>query len=231
MNKTTVARRADLKAALKQFRKGQTITLEDLALLWGVTKARFINIRATIADFPDPIGKQGNAILYEARAVLDCLLRHETRNDRAESSKSKKIARILGGSGETTEDDPLPATEMLALARAGAEVDKRLREQGLLVKFSDVQEIAQEVFGEISAFLSKLSDTIDPNGKMPTTVRSLIDASGKDALLRIYNRLNDMLTDNADRDAHPAKATRARPNRPRRPPVRREPKGRVRKRA
>jgi hypothetical protein len=58
---------------------------------------------------------------------------------------------------------------MLALARAGAERDKRMREQGVLVLFTDVQQVASEVFGEISSTLSKLSDLVDPNGRFRAT--------------------------------------------------------------
>lgn len=229
--KSPIARRADLQAALKQFKKTETISLEDLARLWGVTKARFVNVRNEIVDFPEPVGKQGNALLYQARPAIQALLDHEKRHDGLHASKSDKVRRILGAGRTTDEDAPLPPTELLSLARAGAEVDKRLREQGLLVEFAKVQEVASEVFGEISAVLSKLSDVVDPNGKLPANVRALVDAGGKDALLRMYNRLNDMLGGNADRDPHPATPDRAKPNRPRRARVRPGSKKGVRKRA
>jgi hypothetical protein len=228
--KSSVARRADLKAALKRFKKGETITLDDIARLWGVTKPRFLNIRNDIADFPEPIGKQANALLYDAKPTLECLLNHETRNDQAVAKRSSKVARILGAS-KADEEEPLPPTEMLALARAGAERDKRLREQGMLVKFTDVQQVASEVFGEMSSTLSKLSDLVDPNGKLPAHVRDLVDGGGKDVLLRLYNRFNDMLGGNADLNAHPAAANRARPHRARRPRPRPGSKKGVRARA
>jgi phage terminase Nu1 subunit (DNA packaging protein) len=219
--KSSIARRADLAAALKSFKKREHITIEDLALLWGVTKARFVNLRGQIADFPLPIGKDGNALLYEARPAIESLLRYESRNDTATAARSSKVARILGASAPD-EESALPASEMLALARARAEVQKQQKEQGTLVTFAEVQEVAAEVFGEISNVLGKLSDSVDPNGKLPATVRAILDDLGKDLLLRSYNRMNDMLSD--DVDGHPPGATkaRARPDRPRRAKVSRK---------
>lgn len=230
MSKSQIARRADLKAAIKRFRKGETITLEDLARLWGVVKARFINLRNDIADFPEPIGKQGNVHLYEARPALESLLRHEMRNDKIVAAKSSKVAKILGAMSKDEEEDHLPPSELLSLARAGAERDKRLREQGELCKFEDVQQVAVEVFGEISATLSKLSDLVDPNGRLPGNVRELVDAGGKDVLLRLYNRLDDMLAGHVDVSAATAKVDRGGPDRARRPRVHKKPKRGVAKR-
>lgn len=221
MSKSPIARRADLATALKRFKKGEQISLQDLAFLWGVSKARFVNVRNEITDFPDPVGKQGNGLLYNAREAIEALVRHDKRNDQVIASKSSKVRRILGASAADAEEDaPLPPSEMLALARAGAEVDKRLREQGTLVKFSEVQEIASEVFGELSNVLSKLSDSVDPNGRLPGTVRTLLDGQGKDLLLRMYAKLNDMLDDHVDVVPDRAVPARKRPNRPRRTTVR-----------
>jgi hypothetical protein len=221
MSKSTIARKADLATAFKRFKKGEQISLEDLARLWGVTKARFINIRNDIQDFPDPVGKQGNAHLYEAKAAIAALIRHESRNDAQVNAKSAKVARILGATVHAAEEEgALPAAEMLALARARAEIAKRLQEQGTLVKFSDVQQTAAEVFGEISQVLGKLSDSVDPNGKLSGQVRAIMDDLGKDLLLRMYNKLDDMLTDDVDSHTHRATPARKRTHRPRRTKVR-----------
>lgn len=220
MSKSPIARRADLATALKRFKKGEAISLEDLARLWGVTKARFVNVRNDIADFPEHIAKQGNALLYDAKPAIEALITHERRHDQLHSTKSDKVRRILGAAKAEDEDAPLPPSEMLALARAGAEVDKRRREQGELVRFSEVQEIAANVFGVISHNLSKLSDSVDPNGKLPGQVRALIDEKGKDLLLRMYNDLNDMLGGDAVDNTTRATKARARPTRSRRPKVR-----------
>lgn len=221
MSKSSIERRADLQAALAQFKtKRETVTLQELADLWGVSKPRFINLRAQIRDFPDDVGKDGNALLYQAKPAIEALLRYETRNDQATAAKATKIARILG-SPAPEQEGALPASEMLALARARGEIQKQLQDQGLLVKASEVQEIVGEVFGILSSTLGTLSDSVDPNGKLPGPTRSLLDQLGKDLLLRTYRHLDKVLGD-VDGDTGSAAPARARPARPRRPKAHRK---------
>ncbi len=223
MAKSSPTRRADLEAALKRFKKGEHISLEDCGRLWGVSKARFVNVRNEIADFPEAIGKQGNALLYEARPAIEALLRHEKRHDSRVSAKSKKISAILGrGRADGEEDEgALPASEMLALIRARAEVEKQLRAQGQLMLGTQVAEVAGQVFSYISNVVGKLSDSVDPNGKLPGPTRTLLDGLGKDLLLRMHEELSDMLGGNADAIPSRTASTRGRPNRTRRTAPRR----------
>lgn len=224
MAKSSPTRRADLDAALKRFKKGESISLEDLGRLWGVSKARFVNVRNDIADFPEHVGKQGNALLYPARPALESLLRHEKRHDSRVSARSAKVAKILGSRGDQAEEEgALPPSEMLALARAGAEIEKRRRLQGELMLGSAVAETAAQVFGYMSQTLGKLSDSVDPNGKLPGPTRTLLDGLGKDLLLRMHDDLSDMLGGNADAIPSRTAPARARTNRTRRTASRRKP--------
>jgi hypothetical protein len=211
--------------------KNETITLEDLARLWGVSKARFINIRSDIADFPDPVGKQGNAILYEPRrARAPAAPRNPQRSgDGRPIVEGRADPRRRQGTAMTK-------TTRCRRRNAGARPRRRRaptsacasRGAGSVHRRSAGRV---EVFGEISSTLSKLSDVVDPNGKLPSHVRDLVDGGGKEVLLRIYNRLNDMLGWNADLDVHPAAANRTRPDRARRTRVRKKRPRRVRARA
>lgn len=224
MTKPTSARRDDLVATLKQFKKGEHISLEDLGSLWGVSKARFVNVRNEIADFPEPIGKQGNALLYDARPAIECLIRRVERTNKASSARSAKVAQILGGrDAEVEDDDHLPPSEMLALSRAGAEIEKRRRAQGELVLAAQVHEIAGMVFGYLSQRLGKLSNSVDPNGRLPGNVKTTLDGLGKDLLLRMHEDLSDMLGGNADAKPSRAAPPRARTAPTRKPRVRRKP--------
>lgn len=229
--KDSVRRRADLQAAAKAFKKADTITLADLALLWGVSKPRFINIRNTIPDFPEPIGKQGNTDLYNAKAAVQGLLTYETRNDTVTAAKASKVRAILGAADPGEDDQALPPSEMLALSRARAEIEKRMVEQGELVRFIDVQHTIAQVFGHISNVVGKLSDSVDPNGALPGHVRQSLDGLGKELLLRIYADLNDMLAEDANSDARGTEAARVRPDKPRRAPPRQKRKSSGPKRA
>lgn len=224
MTKPTSTRRADLVAALKQFKKGESISLEDLGALWGVSKARFVNVRNEIPDFPEPIGKQGNALLYDARPAIECLVKRIERTNKASSARSAKVAQILGGrDADHDEDDSLPPSEMLALSRAGAEIEKRRRAQGELVLASQVHEAAGKVFGYLSQVLGKLTNSVDPNGRMAPAARQLIDAAGKDLLLRMHDDLSDMLGGNADDHTRGTASARSRTTVTRKPRVRRKP--------
>lgn len=223
MTKPTSTRRADLLAALKQFKKNEAISLEDLGALWGVSKARFVNVRNEIPDFPEPIGKQGNALLYDARPAIECLVRRIEKTNKASSARSAKVAKILGGrEAEVDDDDHLPPSEMLALSRAGAEIEKRRREQGQLVLASDLHEVAGQVFGYISQRLGKLSDSVDPNGRLPAGPRQTLDALGKDLLLRMHEDMSDMLGGNADHKPTRTAAARGPTAATRKPRVRRK---------
>jgi hypothetical protein len=191
--KSSVARRADLKAAIKRFRKDETITLEDLARLWGVSKARFINIRSDIAEFPDPVGKQGNAILYEAKGALECLLRHETRNDNATARPIVEgradPRRRQGRRGRTTRCRRAKCWRWPAPAPS---VDKRMREQGVLVR-SPTSSRSRRRSSARSAARFRNCPTSSTRTAACRARPRLVDGGGKELLLRCYNRLNDML--------------------------------------
>lgn len=191
-------RRQDLAAALKRVKAEDVLTLEELALLWGVTKPRFVSERNLMATFPDHI-KQGNVYFYPAKAAIQAMLDHETRHDKMNRDRAAIAARILGkGRQEEVDSAGHSVNELATLNRMATEMEEREREQGKYIPAAEVARVCGEVFSEISEFMSSLDAKVDPNGLLPLEIRAMILSNGKDALLRLHRLMRDMLRADAD---------------------------------
>ena len=196
-DKTDHQRISDLRAALKRANADDMISLEGCADIWGVSKPRFVNVRKRFATFPDPI-PDGNKHLYPAREALQGMLDNleRIRSDAAE--RAKRQAAILGG--EDLEEALLHHTpqELVTLNRLQADIAQREHAQGLYIPIAEVQRVAGAVFSEISDFMSRLSNLIDPHGRLDPADRVLIDKEGRERLLEVHARLKVLLSDHAD---------------------------------
>ena len=97
---TNLTRVQDIRGALKRAKAGDLLSLTDCAMIWGISKGAFVNVRNRMATFPD--GQEGakNTILYPAVAALNAMLEHETRADAAEQERQQRAAAILGMNGK-----------------------------------------------------------------------------------------------------------------------------------
>ncbi len=193
-------RRRDIAAALKRAKPGDHLTLQDIALVWGVTKQRFVTVRNQMADFPDPLPGQGNVYIYPAKQALEAMLAHETRHDDAARARQKRTALILGhvARGRAAEDiGAYTPNDLSTLARLAADTEQRERDQGLYVPVAEVAALAGEIFGEISEFMGGLANMVDPHGLLPPSTRAQIDSGGSEALLGLHRRMKDMLSPDA----------------------------------
>lgn len=218
----------DLKAALKSAkRSGGWLSLMDCAALWGVSKPRFVNKRAEIADFPE-VGKQeGNAHFYPEKPALRAMIGYLERHQKAAEQKAASRAVLIGGGGGAGSAAIAGAlsvhsvSELATLNRLAAELEEREREQGLWVLKAEVSMVVGDVFSEISDLLSNLANKIDPHGNLPAKTRAHIDTEGKEKLLVLHGKLKDMMATDADHGSN--RTANARSGRA---PTRRKPKGR-----
>lgn len=232
MNLDDARRISDLKAALKRAGVDSLLSLDDLALIWGTAKSRFVTVRNQIPGFPDPIlapkemRLPPKAFAYPARAAIEAMLAFANRHEDADRAKAERTAAILGQRRDGTDQAPLHrVNELQVLNRLAAEIEEREREQGLYIPRGDVAAIAGDVFSELSDFFATLSNKIDPHGELPPEVRDKVDELGSAELLRLHARMKDMLEPDAVTDrnrdqAHRTGKTRAR--RPRKGSVRRQ---------
>jgi hypothetical protein len=212
-------RRADIRRALRRVKPDDMLPLTQLALIWGVTKPRFVTVRNEMADFPPPRKGNGNEYEYAARPALEAMLRHETRHDAAAAEKQARTAAILGhtqrGRAGTDVGTHTP-NELATLNRLAADIEEREREQGLYVPVAENAAVATEIFGEISEFMSSITNRIDPHGLIDATVRARIDAAASDALMGLHKRMKELLSPDAQPRGNRAKAGRSRSARARR---------------
>jgi hypothetical protein len=224
-DKTNAQRMVDIKAMLDTVTKRtDTISLDDCAALWGVTKPRFVNKRKEFAAFPAPVAVEKNAHLYPAKKALQSMLDYLERHHRAQVERVQRQARILGGNAASVEmlAHYSPA-EIVQLNRAAADIAQREIEQGNYVPVAQVAAVAGEVFSEISGFMSNLSNLIDPHGRLTPEIRGLIDSKGHERLLALHRRMKDLLSDDVVRPgarAETAGSKRASPRRKREGSVR-----------
>lgn len=233
MNVDDARRISDLRAALKRSKADALLSLEDVALLWGTAKSRFVTVRNQIADFPAPIpapkamGLPPKAYAYPARPAIEAMLAYANRHDDLDRAKAERTALILGQRRGRDDQTPLhKVNELQVLNRLAAELEARERAQGEYVASADVASVAGEVFSEISDFFATLSNKIDPHGELPPEVRKLVDDLGSSALLRLHGRMKDMLDSDAVTETNRDQADRAGKS-----PTRRVGKGRVRRKA
>lgn len=214
-DQTNRNRRADIKAALKKAKPDDVLDLETIAIIWGTAKSRFVTVRDTMADFPQPMAGQGNKYIYPARKALQSMLDHETRHDEAAKAREARTNAILGKTGRRKGDDDAgrhSVNELATLSRLSAEIEEREREQGEYLPVAEVAAIAGDVFSEISEFMAALPNKMDPNGLLPPELRTMIGAQGKEALLQLHRKMKQVLSP----DAKP-RSSRTAPRRSRKP--------------
>jgi hypothetical protein len=192
-------RRGDIGRALKRTKPDTMLSLENLATIWGVQKSRFVSVKNEIPDFPAPI-QQGTAHVFPARVALKAMQLYERRHDDAAKRQQARTDAILGTvrAGRLDEvDTGHNPRDLAVLSRLAAETEERERMQGLYVLKSEVARVCGDAFSEITDFCSRLSNEIDPHGRLDPQVRSKIDKRAKEALLRSHRILKDMLEANA----------------------------------
>lgn len=228
---TNLERVQDIQRASKRAKAGDQLSLAELALIWGVGKGAFVNVRERMGGFPDPTPGPGNSLLYPAVDALKVMLEYETRADAAERERQTRAAAILGmrgGRGRRKKDEVhLPPSELLKLSRLRAEIEQRERDQGLYVLRSEVENLFGDVFGVQSEWLGQLSLKCDPNGLWDPEVRAAVDEAGRECLLLIHAELSDMLPEDADSGPRRAKKPRGAGNRAGRASPRRKPQRRA----
>ncbi len=216
-DKTNAQRLIDLRAALKVAKKADIMPLAACAALWGVTKPRFVNKRAEIASFPDGIPGKGNSLDYPAIAAIKSMIQHLERHEKSRTERAKSRARLIGGNGRHAEAlSQHTPQELATLNRLRADIEADEREQGIYCPIADQQQIAGEVFSEISEFLSTLSNRIDPHGRYEPEVRTAIDSKAHEELLKLHARLKGLLSGDALHTRTRAANRTARKPRPRR---------------
>jgi hypothetical protein len=211
-------RRKDLQAALKRAKPDDTLTLEELAFAWGVTKQRFVTVKNAMARFPDRIPTPGNVHVFPARKALEVMFAYETRFEEAAAAKQAKTDAMLGRKRRARL--PREAThtinELRGILAMQGEMEEQEYVQGRRMDFDEVAAIAGVLYGKISAFMGSLSNRMDPNGLFPPEQRDLIDTMGADALMELYQDIKGLLSS----DAKP-RGNRAAPNSARRTRTRR----------
>lgn len=196
-DKTNAQRLSDLQAALKLAKPKDRISLGDLAALWGVTKPRFVNKRAEIAGFPDPIAIEGNANFYSTRDTIKAMIAFLERHQRQALDRQKRQARLLGNGVDAEALAQHTPAELATINRLATDLDVRERTQGLYMAVMDVQVVSGEIFSEISEFMSNLSNLIDPHGKLAAEIRKTIDIKAHEALLKLYSKMKALLSEDA----------------------------------
>jgi hypothetical protein len=219
--KTDAKRLVDLAAALKKAKPKDVVTLETLSAIWGVAKPRFVTVARNFIDFPEPVGKEGNAYLLPAQKCFRSMIDYLKRHQEASKSRATRLGALIGS--DQMAEHMAGGFSIAELARANqlaAELEQRQRDQGLFIPAADVQRTIGLVFSEISEFMSNLSNLIDPHGnRFSPALRSAVDTAAHEQLLRVHGQLKGMLSP----DVKP-NPTRKPARKPRKAPARRKSK-------
>lgn len=205
MRADRLERRKLLKRARSRAANDEEISLEQLAYLWRVTKARFVNVKRDVLGFPDPSSKDAKtgALNYPAVKALDALINWELKDDKIESEKAKRHRRLLGVTDpEPAEEDTLiPPSELLKYDQLSISLQKRKVDQGELLKAKEVHDDTAQTFSIISNYLGSLANSIDPNGLLDSAVRRSLDDGGRNLLFTIHGDMSKHFGSNIPSDA------------------------------
>lgn len=214
-------RRRDIESALKKAKPDDLLSLEHLAVIWGVVKTRFVNVtkdmEATVG-WPRPQKGPNNTHLYSAREALERMLAYERRHDELAAEQKRTADRILGRTarGKTADVYQMPISEMAQLHRMAIEIEERERAQRLYIPAAEVAATSAEVFSLFSEFCGDMDNRLDPNGELPAPMRKRARELGAELLLRIHREMKDMLEADAHARTGSAPASRRSPRRARR---------------
>ena len=188
-------RRHRLQAAIDDAKKNRKdITRDEMMTIWGVSPGRLTQILNQIPGFPAAKDIKGKLYFPRGRA-LKALWEWEHKGDREQQEKQKRLAAIMGVEQDTSALTHLHPGEMLKAMQANAEIQERIKSQGMLVSRADAQAVAVRVYELLSRRLSNLGTVIDPNGLLSPDQREKMDKAGSDLLLSIYAQMRDTLSD------------------------------------
>ena len=192
----SVKRRSALAAALASTADGETITIDEMMLLWGVSKGTFVNTRNLIPFFPEAsfVGDRG-VINYPRRESLEALIKWETRGDEGEKTKSARLRKMMGHSDDDDAESIISMSDMAKASQLRAQIEERMVVQRELVSRADEQKTAARVFEILSRNLSRLGSVIDPNGREKPEVRARLDQNGSNLLLALHREMATALGD------------------------------------
>lgn len=204
-DKTDAQRLSDIKEMLKRAKPKDEVSLVELAAIWGTTKPRFVNKRAEIADFPEPMRVEKNAHIFPLKAALTAMKNYLERHQNESAAKAALRDRLIGvGAAKKTADnvvDNLSVTELVKLNQLAFDLEERERKKRIYIAAAEVERLASMIFSEISNFLSNLSKRVDPHGRLPGAIRKHIDSMATKVLLSIHGRIKALLQADADNQA------------------------------
>lgn len=195
MRADRLERRQRLARALKRVKGDEEISLTNLAHLWNVTKARFVNVKAAIPNFPDPSSKDSKdgALNYPARTTIQVLIDWEHRDDKIKTEKAERHRRLVGIQADAPAEEVLiPPSELLKYDQLATSIQKRKIDQGELLKAKEVHDDAAQAFSKISAAIGQLANSLDPNGILDAEMRGKLDDLGRKLLFGLYNDMSKL---------------------------------------
>jgi hypothetical protein len=212
----------DLKAARKRAKAKDLLSLAELALLWGVSKPRFVTTMALMAGFPDPqqapkgSGLPSNSHVYPAIGAIDAMLAFASRHEDTAKARVVRTAALIGGGKAIEAASLYKPSELATIARLAAEMEERERKQGLYIAAAEVSQTVGEIFSMISDFCAGLPNKVDPHGELPPTAREKIREGAAEHQLHLYQRVKHLLAPDAVADGNRDTPDRARKPRARR---------------
>lgn len=212
MAKSLATRKADLIEAKKRFaRSKKLLSLDELAILYGLSKGAFVNLRKMIPDFPDPAERKSNAYFYPAHAAVSALLAYVTRHEETQADHARRLRALAGPPQDLGDGDAptLTANEQLKAYDLRQKLKEEAIEQGHLHRSDHCAAVSERVFSLISRTFGKPSDSMDPNGRWPAAVRAQIDKAGEALVLQCYNQMRDMLGQDANQQPRGSSTARA----------------------
>jgi hypothetical protein len=192
-DKTDAQRIADIKALLAKTKPKDELSLQDCAAVWGVSRPRFINKRAEMADFPQE-RRDGNAHYYPAKAALKAMLNRLEEQNRRSTERATRLGKLVPKNLSSSISN-LSVQDLARLNRLHMDVEVRERDQGDWIAKAEVSMVVGEVFSDIAEFMSGLANKIDPHGRLSPKIRADIDSNGREALLKLHRKIKGLVDD------------------------------------
>ena len=183
------ARLAILKAARKRVRKGEKLGAFPMAEAAGMS---WVNLRTMInGDENFPIERRGtNGVewIFDARAVIDYLIRGCEAGLSERRKHNEKLARIAGFDvDEVPEVAGLSIDDLRKLADLVAQVQREKNRQGQLVSTAEMEKLSAQYHQVVlDAFMGAVQ-RIDPTGAIGPQEREKLDNELRNVLVKIQD--------------------------------------------
>lgn len=181
-----------LKKALANYGPKEKAPMRALAVLYGVTPARFSTlIKTRFANFPKATRVNDKTDQYPAREALESMIAYAIGMKKGNLPAGRRAARVnkevaAQVAAEPEAPEPMTPSELDRLASALTRTFNLQKQMGLVVKRDEVKAMARGAFSIFSHEVMSIPGYLDPNGQLEIKMRTAMEHKCREILAKVH---------------------------------------------